>query len=360
MSRNTDKASQSVFNILKKVVQESEEYCEELDEIRWVYGDKENTKFLTEAQIVNSYEIMPKKKSAIIAYEHRKFFVTSGFGKETVSPTFLDPFEINPGLFTLIIHELEVNIASNVRPREIINEVMSSYKGICGYTGHDFKELLKYFETICIFEILPTCPLVVEDIESFIGLYLCYENTLRVLPFSKDTLEKYMLVFEQKFSKQFKENILVSLSSTNFKYCYLDLYRCIEMLYPFIYLGKFYENLEPTTLTMVDLAIKLHDDLAWKPVERNAIKKIIDETPAQFLERLTNAKYIHINEERHCGDWIYDIRNSIVHLRHNQKSMNLEKVPWDMLVIGMLDLLEYWYNHFSKHLLDEKDILKPE
>ena len=142
------------------------------------------------------------------------------------------------------------------------------------------------------------------------------------------------------------DSIVQALLSSHFKFAFLDLYRCIELLYQVIYIDDAHKKLS-LTINRTEFLNAIDDKLGWKPNERNAIKKIFIETIDPYKNELQKSIKEIDNQISSFSDWLYDLRCSIVHLKSAQKKFELTHSQWDKLISGMTRLLFYWYQKYQ-------------
>ena len=135
--------------------------------------------------------------------------------------------------------------------------------------------------------------------------------------------------------------------SSHFKFSFLDLYRCLEMLYQVIYVDDTHAKLS-LTIDKMEFLHAIDDKLSWKPNERNALKKLFTETPLQYKTALCKAiEKVNSQIKSQHSDWLYELRCSIVHLKSTQKKFDLTHQEWDSLLLGMGHLTTYWYQKYQ-------------
>jgi hypothetical protein len=350
MSKSMNKANQRIFDKFRKIILDNGEYCEDVKAPRWIHGSADDKKWFLDANIVFCQEIVSKKKIAILTAMGKTFLVTIGFG-DINCPSFLNPYDLNAGLYTEILSTIEVNLSPRVSVFDIIDKIMPESISKEGYTGHNLIDLIDIFETINIFEVGRECPFSSIDPFRIFGTYLCVEKSLINLPFTDETINSYEEIILNGASCIPFENVILSICSLHYKDSFLDLYRCIEMLYPLIYVQKLYTELHISG-SLLDFLYQIQETLDWNPMENKTLNNIIENTPEADLALLKEAQKEHIGFiEMNLAKWVYSIRNSIVHLRPSQKPAILIDVPWELLLRGMLSVINYWYNKFKDSLI---------
>jgi hypothetical protein len=108
-------------------------------------------------------------------------------------------------------------------------------------------------------------------------------------------------------------------------------------------------------LRITDSLLKFSADveryIGWKPKDNEAVNKLVEGSPEEALQLLREIKkFVFDTEEGICGDLFYKIRNSIVHFRRANQSIDLDDKNWDKLIRASLYIVEYWYKKYDEQL----------
>ncbi|UPT70419.1 MAG: hypothetical protein M0D53_15225 [Flavobacterium sp. JAD_PAG50586_2] len=125
----------------------------------------------------------------------------------------------------------------------------------------------------------------------------------------------------------------------------MDLYRCIELLYQIIYLDETHSKLA-LKVDRTDFLIAIENDLKWKPKERTSLIKIFNDTPSLHISAINKAVKETVPNIKDYGNWLYDLRCNIVHLKSIQRQFELKDNNWEQIIFGTSELLCYWYNKY--------------
>ena len=257
-------------------------------------------------------------------------------------PNGIKSFPINSGLFTAIITELELPVMSTVTNLQLEQNILSQSKSEPLYVGHDMNDLLPIFPNIFIGEITSQFIGNKNNLPQIVCSYLAINKKFITLPFSTDTLNNLNDLVLLNSNILNYDSIIQALLSSHFKFAFLDLYRCIEMLYQIIYVDDTHKKLS-LTIDKTEFLLAIDDKLNWRPNERNAIKKLFAETPEVYKVELNKAIKNVDNQIKSYSDWFYDLRCSIVHLKSVQRNFSLTHEQWDKLILGIGNLTAYWY-----------------
>jgi hypothetical protein len=346
-------ANKYIFEVLAEFVQSSEVAVPVSDNKRCIETNTQDKEWLQEIKIINKQLILPKFQTASFEFKSQKYFVAIGWqSKQTIdSDEVIEFVELNAGIVTALLFELKIPLRHTVSAYDIDDQIL--YKSEEKMIQYNFSLIINFFEPFSVYRIQEDSTFIEKDDIDLIrtsGFYVLKNSQLIALRFSRETLEKFEKVFFEGSINIPYENLLFSLVSVSWKYSFLDIYRCIERLFSISYLEDFHKK-----LNIADPLLKFSADvenyLSWKPKEDEAINKLVQGSPEKALQLLREIKrFLDGTEEGKCGDFIYKIRNSIVHFRPANQSINLDDEKWDMLIRASLYIVEYWYNQYDEQL----------
>ncbi len=312
-----------------------------------------NLKIKTQNEILGNgsnqpfnFKILPNLSTAVFDFNEKEYFVIIGWTEDNII-TFEDiltRIQINAGLVTALLSDLKVPIRAKVKPLEIIEKVFYPIED--DYTGHNFEDVSIFFEPILVYQILDDSPLKGTDIERLSGFYMIKNCQNLTLKFSQKTLIVYEKLFLESPQNVPYENLVLSLTSVYWKYSFLDIYRCIEGIFPESRLYELHKQLNIST-PLREFLNRIETSLKCKPKEEETVIEIIKNSPEDANENFRNVKkVIHDEDTGELGKFFYKIRNSIVHYRHRDEELKLEKLEdetWDQLIRGALLVVQFWY-----------------
>lgn len=193
-------------------------------------------------------------------------------------------------------------------------------------------ELLLYLKRICI-------------------AFVCETKEMQQLPYDSDTIAAFVDIANSTDVNIPYDNILRSLLSYHWKFCFIDLYRCQERLLLLAWVEEF-KNSMNSGLSLYDLHGKMKDRYKTEHHERENMQSLYNFLPQTILDSLTSADTT-INK----ANYIYDLRNIIVH--YQRTDFEVDSKPdseWNMIVSFVLKTIPFLYNKFSQHITELPDL----
>ena len=365
MSRNKIKTHEAIFQPLIEVVVDKSGYTvSEGHEKRYIKLIDDGKDFLIKAKIVAKQIVSPRVRTASISFQYQEeqepqtFFVVAGLDNTSDMSIFELPLveednSLYAAMLEVAIYELKLPLISSPQPLEIINEITSQYMGIKGYDGHDINMVKKIFPPIELYEIKTTCLLQAKQLNRLVGLCLCKQSDNLVLPFSPDTLDLFEKIFLEGSSAIPYDNLVQCCYSVSWKHAFLEVYRCVERLYPIPVLNELRSKIGlKSNLSLFQLGRQVEEILSWRPLEEASVEKIIDGSLENTKDLLENIK----NSDRQMSDkkiskWFYSIRNNIVHFRQTTQPIdNMSDKYFDKLIRATLQIIEHWYKMYETEI----------
>ncbi len=249
MSRNMIDANKYIFNELADFVEASQiDIVIDIQKKRCIETNDEDKKWLKKLEIINDkYHILPNFQTASFQYRGNDYFVAIGLQKylETnQEEEVIQLLELNAGIITALLFELEISVDKKVDPYKIIEE--NFYPSEDEIIRYNFSKVKYFFEPICVYKIPENSPFLSLDninITRISGFYIIKNSQLVSLKFSSNTLDEFEKLFFEGSKNIPYENLLLSLVSVSWKYSFLDIYRCIERLFPISALEDLHKKL---------------------------------------------------------------------------------------------------------------------
>lgn len=348
--RNMISANKRVFSFLLSRIREAPIAVEELNQVRYIKTDDADKDWLRTLSIDESLSVLPKLKTAVFTFDVKKYFVIIGWYDAENSEDLFTSVDINAGMATALISDLNIPLRSRVDPLEIVNEILPAYRGKDEYEGHDFETVTNFFDGFHVFEINENAALPGGDIYRLTGSFICQNKEKLPLPFSDGTLSGFEKVFFEGAVKIPYEFILMSLNAVQWKHSFLDLYRCVEQLFFVSALDDFHKKLS-TEMSLIDFCVEMEDVTGWRPKEEESLAKLLTDTPEYAMKLLEEVKTASTaNAEANIAKWFYKLRNSIVHFRPTLNTVVLDDASWDKLIRACLSIIYYHYDVYDKEL----------
>lgn len=335
------------FTIIKLRLLELGGDTTDIDESRYVYGEVYEANWLAGLQIEESLPITLDNNILLCQYQGESYFITTGY-KGGIAPHGFLPVELNAGIFVAVVSEIELKLLNSVTNFEIENYILSQFVGQHGYDGHELSDLVKYFPSVEVYQInnydYPS-----PKLEQLASIFLANNRQYLLLPFSIETIDNLYNVASTNSTLLKYENILQALISSQYKFCFLDLYRCIELLYQVVYIDSAHSMLR-VGIPKIELLSVIDSELKWKPREGASLSKIFSLTPEPHLKDITLVvtKVAGVKTIEKASEWIYDLRCRIVHLKAIHAKVDIPNQDWDKLIYGMCTLLKYWYEKYNQ------------
>lgn len=211
------------------------------------------------------------------------------------------------------------------------------------FQGYELDTFQDFFEPIVIYKLPELCQDSIV-FKKYIGSFLMYNKNILLLPFSHNTKQAYLDIFSD--TKCVNENILSSSVSYCWRYCFLDIYRCLEPKFTYPCIKKLKTELSLTHSSDV-IDNSLYDILGWRVKEEGAMVDLFDSLSDTLKKEFENIK--KDDEADTIGKRIYKLRNSIVH--HYSVESNIEDIrtplEWDNLICIMLKAIKEIYTIYS-------------
>ncbi|NEQ39696.1 MAG: hypothetical protein F6K40_26965 [Okeania sp. SIO3I5] len=330
---------------------------------RCIETNDEDKEWLKSLKVIDEkYHILPNFQTASFQYDGNDYFVTIGVQEylETNQEEEVIQFlELNAGIVTALLFELKISVNKKVNPYKIRDEIFypSESESEDEIIPYEFSKVKDFFEPIFVYKIPENSPFLSLDkinITRISGFCAVKSSQLISLKFSSDTLNQFEKLFIEGSKNIPYESLLFSLVSVSWKYSFLDIYRCIERLFPISALEDLHKKLNLNIkCSLLDFADDIESYIGWKPKENEALNKLINNSPDTARQILRQVKAdIEGTKKGNLGNFIYKIRNSIVHFRPATEQIKLDDNNWNRLINSSLLVIEYWYAKYEPQLTD--------
>ncbi|MEA5619030.1 hypothetical protein VB711_14455 [Cronbergia sp. UHCC 0137] len=340
MSRTIKISIENVINKIKSVVTTQENYT--------IDGDDTCIDWLTYIKIDNKVRLFPDFYSAWLTYKNDNYLVLVNHKFLPPSPRFLKEEDINSGSWVAIIDELDLSVKKDP-DISILDEILDHEWKISekGYKEINIEKeingfgLKDYFPSIALYKIISRFSQK-EELSQITGIVLTESKGYCLLPYIPEVLQEFKNIFDNGNKYIPFENILASYVASDFKFAYLDLYRCIERLQPLYFFKPFYDKLGLTGKSLEEFYNDFFENTKLEPRFQDSFKKLLESINIDY-----RYKYPNKNNEQNTSpsSYLNNLRNQIVHLRPNQKNDLLPETPddWNFLILDMLKIVEELY-----------------
>lgn len=175
---------------------------------------------------------------------------------------------------------------------------------------------------------------------------LCLNPSIMVLPFNEDTINMYMAIASCGNDEIPVDNILRSLGSNYWKFCYVDVYRCIERLLLIGWVQNYHQIALLKTFKPNDLFTCMNEIFKVEHHEWDNIEYLFGQLPGSITSVLIPV----INGEKPFK-YIYELRNKIVHFQKDDRDVNaISDENWNIIIQFMLKATIELYNRLDVYV----------
>jgi hypothetical protein len=344
-------ANIKIFSTLEEfVIENAEDLVLQTNVKRYIRTDASDKQWLKRVNFEKRYDLNLLRFSTF-SFENKSYFLVFGCEKSVNFESILEEENMNAGLFTALISDLEIPVKKDSSSYEIVDEILFfSADENANYSGHDFESLEKFFEPILLYRLKDESPFGQEDIFNLAGYFLVKNNAQLPLKFSSLTILQFEKIFIEGVSTLPYENLIYSLTSVHWKYSFLDAYRCLEALFPFLKLDDLHQRLE-VSMPLYDFACEVESIISWKPKEDESVQRIINKAPPDSIKLLNEVRELIDGDTKSLGsNFYYKIRNSVVHYRPVTQQPSISDECWDKLIRATLEIIQHWYTSYDSKL----------
>jgi hypothetical protein len=267
--------------------------------------------------------------------------------------------DINAALFILLVKDANLQRMSPLSLPELEDNIFYGQYGV-DYRGHDFTDLMNYIEKFTVFRIDSNSAFSGRDGPE-IGYYICSQFdkfvTLPIQPLVTD----YQEILQEQ-SAVLKENVFLSLTATHYKHSFIELYRCIEVLYVLPRSINLKAKLAYSN-PAYELARHCIDELGWRKREEDSLCRILKDINESVIagsgiqkatfadpEWLFNGTDSEKKSHEKLAVKIYRIRNQLVHQLLPDDEIDIADQDWNLLIKFTLDVIKDAYRVYKSDL----------
>ncbi len=357
-SRNRIVLSNKFFSRLINHASVADVSIEAADSGRWIKKlSDDDQALMTSADCKDVLKLTRTLRAVHLTLADKRWLVCWGFSELQSIPEGLLPTNITPALLCLSVEEADITPAASAL--KIKEAIEAFHKDQDGYEGHDLEDVLPLFgdcQAFCIepdFEYTSTFP-------RLIGLVYISSYFDGPMELSDKTLEDIAGLFETGSKYLPYELLLQGVLSISWRGFFLELYRCIEQLFPAAVLPGFVDDLGEKR-PLIELAKILETRLSWRPRENEALIELLKVLDEAELDVFRKALAIQIDEDVEprvaVGRRVYALRNGFVHFRPALEDNAIAKIDIDLLLQAMMSFVMKAYDRhasrFHGPLLDE-------
>lgn len=353
MSRLVIKTMEEIFNCLEKNIKEEHKSLIKRHE-RHIKASGDETltiSFVKDAKLLNFGDKMSCSICGL-KYQNDIYIVTRSSNAALFETLFLEivpdqAIELYQGAGMLAIAYNFLTLKEGISSLDLVDRCLGMDKENNCFL---FEDICNLFEKYSVFKID-------EHIFSF-----KYAEDF-------DRLEAMMLMTSDKYygstiqsnlnrllcmcgSRSIAASIINGIKSSQWEYCYLQFYHCLEYLFAIsnaIDLQLKYINVD------IALAIDIASDGVLKKAEKDSLVGVISKyTPKNTLDNF--CKFTHACDEAEskvdkAADYIYKIRCNLAHLRFKQDALPL-KCEYDIMLDEITALIADTYENLEEKIIE--------
>ena len=315
-----------------------------LNQVRYIKGNQNDVNILSRTKLSEEkYWYVPNSLSFKLIDNDQPYLVIICESIIENLPYNISSINIPNGLLASAIFHSKVVIKKNLNRNEIYNSIAWQYSGNENYDGHEIQDILNVLTPINIFKI---DKFQNRSLLTILGSLVAKNKNFMSLDFVEDNLLQIENMFSFGPDSIPYRNLLNSLLSATYEHSFFELYKCIEALYQVIFIVDLYDEIKPSC-NLIDFLEATETKLNWRPYERTSIQKLFSRTPIYLF---MDINFMDNTDPEKLANWIYDLRNRVVHLKQLQKSSSLSVGNWNSIMKFVLRLLEYWYSKYDSRL----------
>lgn len=220
-----------------------------------------------------------------------------------------------------------------------------------------FESVINYFPGMTGYIVDDVVPDDVTMKESYIRQLclemLCNSSSLLSLPFDNDTINAYLDIANTDNVNIPIDNVLRSIISYRWKFCFIDLYRCHERLFMLAWVDEFKSSMQ-STLGLKELYKNMKSVYSTEHHEDKNIASLYNLLPDNILDVLKDEE--KGNAEK-IAKYIYTLRNTIVHYQRTEAIIDqMSDVQWNKIIQFLLMAIPYLYDHLAIHIEELPDV----
>ena len=314
-----------------------------------IEGEEESQEWLQKLKIEDDkIRLFPNFYAAFTAFNGSNYLILVDHDKsdkEFRIPKYLEELDINSGAWVAIIKELDLPLKKNVDEnlKELLDyewkEDNSRRKKIIfnQKMGRPEFSLAELFYEISLYKITSKFTQA-GSLHQLTGCILIKGASYRLLPYSDNVIKEFEDIFENGSKYIPFENILASYVASDFKFAYLDLYRCIEKLESLYFLSELYKklSLENTDTTLLKFCKNIDESIGLHRLDSHM----------NLLENLLRSIEIQTKQNpKKIAEKLFKTRNIIAHLSPNQANeLHQDALYWNERISSILHLIKILYD----------------
>ena len=340
MSNNIKAIQESIFAKFSNVVKLSDT---ERGKSSIFLSEDEFRQLENGVKIILSHKITSENIFAFATVEEKKYLLATGdfadFSLDACAEV-----DDNVPVFMLAISELNIPCIRNVSEELLLEKI---------FTGEnnrlEWQDVACFFPRMCLYELKdPWIDGNDEDCEYYLRSLMvavcCLNQQNLSLPFEKETINEYGNLLNRDDKHIPIDNILHSLLESEWKFCFLDVYRAIERLFYVSWIHKCQIEFGSTKPI-----VQINDSIRKLSVEHHEDKCMIHLFSCVNGEKIGTISSV-VGDEN-VGKYIYRLRNEIVHFQKSDNRINnIDSKCWNLLIRFMVMSIIDLYALLNKYI----------
>lgn len=336
--RKRDEMNSFVFIQLLNFVSDLERKIPTGD--RWLSLSQQDKLDCNNIVIEEVLNIAPGVVSSFFRLDGRKYFIITGYDEFNVNydDSGLKETDLSAGIFLRIVCELRIPFKRQSSKSEIYDQILFQQEEE-GYSGHEYTDLIPYFQNILLYEFVSDDVFVNSRLGNMVGYLLTNNRVLLPLHFSDNILQQYNNLFLQNLSSINYNMLTKSLISVHWRDVFIEIYRCIESIFHSFSYKELHKSFM-SSLSIDEFARLLEHKLKMRPTEEESLITIFDGIEENIISEIKSIKPSKFKNSKEAT-WFYNIRNNIVHSRPVHEEVDFEEEVWEVLILSSLKILEH-------------------
>lgn len=335
--------------VLQKLIEGTDIKLELFPHIQIFLSEEEYDRVKSKLYVLTSYVFARNIGFAIVELDNKNYYVTIGLDKE-ISSDVLSPVDNIKEVSLASINACEAGRLPSISEGMLFDNVFTD-TSVKNINWDDIEGFFPVIQTYLINDAIGRNQEERSDYLRRLALFsMCNHPQLLILRFEAETLKSYLHVLTEGDHNIPIDNLLRSLGSNYWKFCFVDVYRCIERLLIMAWVHNY------TTTMQSGLGPKPMFDALKK---RFHIEKHEDENLNYLLSLLspdTKALLDAVRNGMNHDKYIYDIRNKIVHYQRNEAEIEaITQSSWNQIIRYMLAAISELYPIFSTYIASLPD-----
>ena len=267
----------------------------------------------------------------------------------------LEVVPIHAGIFTLVAGLIDVGLADDSDlDYQLANRVFQPLEDVSEVKCHlhNFEEIIRFFRPFQIFKIKPESGLLAGD-DKMYRTALAVATAIpgcQQLPWTRAFVDQLLQMALDRSERTPFVLLFYCLTEVRPEAAFLNLYRCIEQLFPIAKIEDFSKAvglMQP----VIEVASKLEEFLGWRRPETESIEELMTLTAVSLQENLYATLGLEAKEATPTvlARRVYALRNQCVHFRpvHSHAVKN-DPPNWILLCEALLGVVQDLYASHRK------------